>query len=233
MGVQNIFNSYQKDFVANVSHDFRSPLTNIKGYIGAMLDGTIPHEIQEKYLKIILMETNRLTKLTEQLLELNKYENNGILLNYTAFDINEVIRNAASSFEKRCTEKKISIHLMFGSPSFFVDADRDKISQVVHNLIDNAVKFSSTDSSIEIQTAEQKGKIFVTVSDHGIGIPEASLPHIWDPDSVLQSHARSLRHIMSISMQPASWAAEQISLSHYRRIPPVSKQMILFSGNQK
>ena len=56
-----------------------------------------------------------------------------------------------------CTEKKISIHLMFGSPSFFVDADRDKISQVVHNLIDNAVKFSSTDSSIEIQTAEQKG----------------------------------------------------------------------------
>lgn len=89
-------NSYKKDFVANVSHDFRSPLTNIKGYIGAMLDGTIPHEIQEKYLKIILMETNRLTKLTEQLLELNKYENNGILLNYTAFDINEVIRNAAS-----------------------------------------------------------------------------------------------------------------------------------------
>ena len=173
-------NSYQKDFVANVSHDFRSPLTNIKGYIGAMLDGTIPHEIQEKYLKIILMETNRLTKLTEQLLELNKYENNGILLNYTAFDINEVIRNAASSFEKRCTEKKISIHLMFGSPSFFVDADRDKISQVVHNLIDNAVKFSSTDSSIEIQTSEQKGKIFVTVSDHGIGIPEESLPHIWD-----------------------------------------------------
>ena len=61
-----------------------------------------------------------------------------------------------------------------------MDADRDKISQVVHNLIDNAVKFSSTDSSIEIQTAEQKGKIFVTVSDHGIGIPEESLPHIWD-----------------------------------------------------
>ena len=188
------------------------------------------------------METNRLTKLTEQLLELNKYENNGILLNYTAFDINEVIRNAASSFEKRCTEKKISIHLMFGSPSFFVDADRDKISQVVHNLIDNAVKFSSTDSSIEIQTAEQKGKIFVTVSDHGIGIPEdsvftkqtfpvARIKQV--PDSVLQSHARSLRRIMSISMQPAFWAAEQISLSHYRRIPPVSKQMILFSGNQK
>lgn len=184
--IQNLANStqnanaYQKDFVANVSHDFRSPLTNIKGYAGAMLDGTIPPEIQQKYLGIILSEAERLSKLTEQLLELNRYENKGILLNYTTFDINEVIRNAAVSFEKRCTEKRISIHLIFSSPSLFVDADRDKISQVVQNLIDNAVKFSSQDSSIEIQTVEQKGKAFVTVSDHGIGIPEESLPHIWD-----------------------------------------------------
>lgn len=172
--------AYQKDFVANVSHDFRSPLTNIRGYIGAMLDGMIPPETQEKYLKIILMETERLTKLTEQLLEMNRYENNGIILNYSTFDINEVIRNAASSFEKRCTEKKISIHLIFSAPSLYVDADRDKISQVIQNLIDNAVKFSSLDSSIEIQTTIQKDKIFITVSDHGIGIPEESLPHIWD-----------------------------------------------------
>ena len=171
---------YQKDFVANVSHDFRSPLTNIRGYIGAILDGTIPPEIQEKYLKIILRETDRLTKLTEQLLEMNRYESNGIILNYSTFDINEVIRNAASSFEKHCTEKKISIHLIFNTPSLYVDADRDKISQVIQNLIDNAVKFSSPDSSIEIQTTVQKDKIFVTVSDHGIGIPEESLPHIWD-----------------------------------------------------
>ena len=173
-------NAYQKDFVANVSHDFRSPLTNIRGYVGAILDGTIPSEIQEKYLKIVLMETERLTKLTEQLLEMNRYENNGIILNYSTFDINEVIRNAASSFEKHCTEKKISIHLIFNTPSLYVDADRDKISQVIQNLIDNAVKFSSPDSSIEIQTTVQKDKIFVTVSDHGIGIPEESLPHIWD-----------------------------------------------------
>lgn len=172
--------AYQKDFVANVSHDFRSPLTNIRGYIGAMLDGMIPPETQEKYLKIILMETERLTKLTEQLLEMNRYENNGIILNFSTFDINEVIRNAASSFEKHCTEKKISIHLIFSAPSLYVDADRDKISQVIQNLIDNAVKFSSPDSSIEIQTTIQKDKIFVTVSDHGIGIPEESLPHIWD-----------------------------------------------------
>ena len=172
--------AYQKDFVANVSHDFRSPLTNIRGYIGAMLDGTIPPKIQKKYLNIILMETNRLTKLTEQLLEMNRFENNGIILNYSTFDINEVIRNAASSFEKHCTEKKISIHLIFSAPSLYVDADRDKIYQVIQNLIYNAVKFSSPDSSIEIQTTIQKDKIFVTVSDHGIGIPEDSLPHIWD-----------------------------------------------------
>lgn len=87
---------YQKNFIANVSHDFRSPLTSIKGYAEAMLDGTIPPEIQEKYLNIILQETERLQKLTEQLLELNQYEANGILLKYSTFDINELLKNAAS-----------------------------------------------------------------------------------------------------------------------------------------
>lgn len=171
---------YQKNFIANVSHDFRSPLTSIKGYAEAMLDGTIPPEIQEKYLNIILQETARLQKLTEQLLELNQYEANGILLKYSTFDINELLKNAASAFENRCTEKKISIHLIFNNSSLFVDADRDKISQVVQNLLDNAVKFSSAGSSIEIQTTDRFGKAFITVIDHGVGIPPENLSHIWE-----------------------------------------------------
>lgn len=171
---------YQKNFIANVSHDFRSPLTSIKGYVEAMLDGTIPPDIQEKYLNIILQESERLQKLTEQLLELNQYEANGILLKYSTFDINELIKNAANTFEKQCTEKKISIRLIFNNSSLFVDADRDKISQVIQNLLDNAVKFSQPDSSIEIETTNRFGKAFVTVIDHGVGISSESLSHIWE-----------------------------------------------------
>lgn len=176
---QNI-NEYQKNFIANVSHDFRSPLTSIKGYTEAMLDGAIPPEVQEKYLEIILSETKRLNKMTESLLELNQYEANGILLKYTTFDINEIIKNAAAAFEKQCTEKRISIRLIFSKRSLFVDADRDKIAQVIQNLLDNAVKFSFPDSSIEIHTTDRAGKVFITISDHGIGIPQENLSHIWD-----------------------------------------------------
>jgi signal transduction histidine kinase len=173
-------NEQQRNFIANVSHDFRSPLTSIKGYTEAIMDGTIPPEIQEKYLGIILSETKRLEKLTESLLELNRYENQGILLTYSTFDVNEIIKNVASVFEQRCTEKRISIQLIFSTKVLLVEADRAKISQVVQNLLDNAIKFSYADSTIEVHTFDRAGKAFVTVRDHGIGIPKESLSHIWD-----------------------------------------------------
>ena len=99
----------QKKFVANVSHDFRSPLTSIKGYLEAMLDGTIPPELYEKYLTIVLNETERLTKLTNSLLTLNNLNTKGMLLDKSIFDINKVIRNTAASFEGTCKSKAIAI----------------------------------------------------------------------------------------------------------------------------
>ena len=90
---------YQKKFVANVSHDFRSPLTSIKGYVEAMADGTIPPEMQGKYLNIILFETERLTDLTRDLLTLNEFDTKDLLLDKTDFDIHEVIRNTAASWQ--------------------------------------------------------------------------------------------------------------------------------------
>ena len=87
---------YQKKFVANVSHDFRSPLTSIKGYVEAMADGTIPPELHEKYLKIILFETERLTDLTQDLLTLNEFDTKNLLLNRERFDIHEMIKNVAA-----------------------------------------------------------------------------------------------------------------------------------------
>ena len=139
---------YQKKFVAIVSHDFRSPLTSIKGYVEAMADGTIPPEMHEKYLKIILFETERLTDLTRDLLTLNEFDNKNMLLNREKFDIHEVIKNTAASFEGTCTQKKISIELLLATKHLPVYADKRKIHQVLYNLLDNAIKFSDPESTV-------------------------------------------------------------------------------------
>lgn len=170
----------QKKFVANVSHDFRSPLTSIRGYLDAMLDGTIPPDLHEKYLQIVLNETERLTKLTNSLLTLNNLNTRGMLLDKTDFDINQVIRNTAASFEGTCRKKTLAIELLLTGEAMFVTADMGKIQQVLYNLLDNAIKFSHHDSVIRIETSEKKNKLFVSVKDSGIGIPKEDLKFIWE-----------------------------------------------------
>ena len=170
----------QRKFISNISHDFRSPLTSIKGYVEAMLDGTIPVEMQDKYLNIILFETERLNKLTKSLLELNKFGSHGTMLDITDFDINHTIRMTVQTFEGRCMEKRITFNLILTGEKLFVSADMSKIEQVLYNLIDNAIKFSHTDSAITIETTEKNDKIFVSVKDTGCGIPKASITKIWE-----------------------------------------------------
>mgnify|MGYP000610980259 FL=1 len=171
---------YQKKFVANVSHDFRSPLTSIKGYVEAMADGTIPPEMQKKYLGIILFETERLTDLTQDLLTLNEFDSKNLLLNKENFDIHEMIKNVAASFEGTCTQKKISIELLFASKQMEVFADKRKIQQVLYNLLDNAIKFSDPESTVTIETTERGEKVSISVKDYGIGIPRSALGKIWE-----------------------------------------------------
>ena len=134
---------YQRKFIANVSHDFRSPLTSIKGYVNAILDGTIPYEMQERYLKIIAFESERLEKLTRSLLTLNELD-----------------------------MKKRMMHIQ--------RSDMEQIQQVLYNLLDNAIKFSNDNSSVQIETTVKSGKVFVSVKDYGTGIPKESLGKIWD-----------------------------------------------------
>lgn len=170
---------YQKNFIANVSHDFRSPLTSIKGYLEAILDGTIPPELQDKYLRLVISETERLNKLTQGLLTLNSLDAKG-RLNRTNFDINRVIKDTAASFEGTCDAKDIILDLTFSEPSTSVYADMGEIQQVLYNLIDNAIKFSHNGSTIFIQTSTRYEKVFVSVKDTGIGIPRDSQKKIWE-----------------------------------------------------
>lgn len=170
----------QKKFIANVSHDFRSPLTSIRGYLEAMVDGTIPPEMHEKYLGIVLNETERLTKLTNSLLTLNNLNTAGMVLDITDFDINQVIKDTIATFEGTCTNKKIKVNLVLSGKELFVKADMGRIQQVLYNLIDNAIKFSDNGKNIKIETTEKNETVFVSVKDEGIGIPKESLKNIFD-----------------------------------------------------
>lgn len=171
---------YQKKIVANVSHDFRSPLTSIKGYVQAMADGTIPPELHGKYLDIILFETERLTDLTKDLLTLNEFDTKELLLDKTNFDIQDMIKNTAASFEGVCTTKRISIQLLLLPDPPLVYADKRKIQQVLYNLTDNAIKFSENESVVAIEVTQRGDKVFTSVKDSGIGIPRKELNKIWE-----------------------------------------------------
>lgn len=171
----------QRKFISNVSHDFRSPLTSIKGYIEAMLDGTIPPELQNKYLNIILFETERLTKLTQGILDLNRFgQHRGMMLDLTDFDINRMIKTTILTFEGTCSAKGLSFDLVLTGQKLYVHGDMSKIQQVLYNLIDNATKFSHNDASIKIETSIKNEKVLISVKDSGIGIPAESIKKIWD-----------------------------------------------------
>lgn len=175
----NKMEEYQKSFIANVSHDFRSPLTSIKGYLEAILDGTIPPELHEKYFNIVISETERLNKLTQGMLTLNSLDSKGFL-SRSNFDVNRVIKDTAATFEGICNAKDIVLDLTFTNDVQMVYADLGKIQQVLYNLIDNAIKFSHEDSVIYIQSIVKYEKVFISVKDTGVGIPKDSLKKIWE-----------------------------------------------------
>ncbi|MCR5609612.1 MAG: cell wall metabolism sensor histidine kinase WalK [Lachnospiraceae bacterium] len=176
----NNLDEYQRKFIGNISHDFRSPLTSIKGYVEAMLDGTIPLENHEKYLKIILFESERLTGLTTNLLTLNNFDNNKRMLDKKVFDINEIIAKTTEVYEGRCSKNKIDLEKNFENKEQPVYADQSQIQQVINNLLDNAIKFSPQYSKIILSTYTKNEKIFVSIKDFGTGIPKNSINRIWE-----------------------------------------------------
>ncbi len=176
----NTLEEDQKKFIANISHDFRSPLTSIKGYVEAMADGTIPPQMQEKYLGIVLFETERLTKLTSNLLTLNAWDTKSSRLDLADVNIYELIKPILLSFEGKCAKKKINFDFTIGSKDYVVNIDKGKIQQVIYNLIDNAIKFSNNNSTIYINVQNKNDKIFISIKDTGIGIPKDSQSKIWE-----------------------------------------------------
>ena len=160
----------RREFIGNVSHDLRSPLTSIKGFIQAMLDKTIPGEYHDHYLNVVLEETERLSKLANDVLDLSKLQDVDVELRKSVFDINELIRKTIILFENRITQKLLDVTVSFANEKNSVIADQEKIQRVISNLIDNAIKFTDERGQISIITSVVDDKLEIKVKDTGRGI---------------------------------------------------------------
>ncbi len=170
----------RRSFVANVSHELRSPLTSMKGFLEAMQDGTIPQEEYPQYIDIVLNETRRMVTLVNDLLDLARIESGTIKLNFEVFDINELIRRTLLTFEARLNENEMEMEVRFAQEQCSVFADPAQIGQVLRNLIDNAIKYSPKGRALQISTYSMRKTVYVTVRDNGIGIPQEDVPHVFD-----------------------------------------------------
>jgi signal transduction histidine kinase len=170
----------RREFISNVSHELRSPITSIKGFIGGILDGVISEDKERYYLSIAYDEIQRLSRLVNDLLDLSAMEAGKFSLRVSKIDINEIIRLCVINFETKLKQKELNVDVVLEEEHLYVLADRDRIIQVVTNLIDNAVKYVIDKGSIKIATKVKGHKVLVSIFNNGSGIPEEDLNHIWD-----------------------------------------------------
>ena len=172
----------RRSFVANVSHELRSPMTSMRGYVQAMLDGTIPPEDMPKYLNIVMDETTRLTDLVRDLLDLSRLESGKFPLTLAPFDLNELIRRTLINFEGRIDQKHIEVAAELLEGRAMVMGDANRISQVVTNIIDNALKFMPDDGTgvLTVCTLREGRDIRVSIRNNGPEISQSDLPYIFE-----------------------------------------------------
>ena len=168
-------------FLANVSHDLRTPMTTIAGYVDGILSGAIPPEKQEYYLQIVSSETHRLSRLVSQLLDISRMEAGMRQFTPTEFDICELARIILISFESKIDGKHLEVEFTTDEDRMPVLADKDAIHQILYNIFENAVKFSCEGGLLRISiTQGERGKYNVCVYNEGQGIAKEDLPYIFD-----------------------------------------------------
>lgn len=170
----------RRSFVANVSHELKTPMTTISGFIDGILDGTIPSEKQNYYLKVVSDEVKRLSRLVVAMLNMSKIESGDFKMQVKKYDISDQIFRIFLTFEQQIGQKKIEIIGMDKLRSVFVEADFDVIYQVIFNLVDNAVKFTNPQGYIEVSQVEEADKVYIGIKNSGAGIPTEELPKIFE-----------------------------------------------------
>jgi two-component system phosphate regulon sensor histidine kinase PhoR len=170
----------RSDFVANVSHELKTPLTSIKGFVETLLEGALDDkENNRNFLKIIQDHAERLDTLVNDLLSLSHLESKEIMLKKTNFNLKQQVESVISGFRSQLKKKDIEIKNDLPA-GISLAADKDKLEQVVTNLIDNAIKFNKEKGFVRVFSEEINGKLKITVEDSGIGIPEKDIPRIFE-----------------------------------------------------
>ena len=173
---------YQRqEFVANVSHELKTPMTTISGYIDGILDGTIPEHRHSYYLQIVSDETKRLSRLVRSMLDISQLQSQDIPEEKKMhFDLEEVMGQVLITFEKKITDKRLEVEVDMPEHPVYTIANKDYITQVVYNLLDNAVKFCPEGKILGLRLREGGNKIYVSISNEGETIPPEELPLVFD-----------------------------------------------------
>lgn len=173
---------YRKEFLGNVSHELKTPIFNIQGYINTLLDGALEDpEVLVHFLKKAAKSTDRIASLVEDLEAISQLESGFLTIEFEIFDINDLIRDIFDSLEFRASEKKITLDFKEGCDvPFIVEADKDRIRQVVVNLIVNSIKYGREGGHTLVGLYDMDENILVEVSDNGIGIDEEHLPRLFE-----------------------------------------------------
>ena len=171
----------RSEFIANVSHELKTPMTTISGFADGILDGTIAPEDQDHYLQIISSETKRLSRLVRSMLGLSRLQSEDrTSLLQKSFDIAEVLRLTIISFADKIDGKHLDVDFQVPEDAMFVRGDADAITQVVYNLLDNAIKFSPEGTTLSLSLWKDDEKAYVSVRNHGETIPEDEIPLLFD-----------------------------------------------------
>ena len=170
----------RRSFLANVSHDLRTPMTTISGFIDGIIDGAIPPEQHEYYLGIIAGEVRRLSRLVSSLLDISRIEAGERKFTPTVYDICEQGREIIISNIQRLEDKRLDVQFECDQDNMYVLADKDAIHQIFYNICDNAIKFSREGGNYKISITEKGGTVYVSVYNEGEGIPEEDIPYIFE-----------------------------------------------------
>ncbi|MEG2939544.1 MAG: HAMP domain-containing sensor histidine kinase, partial [Oscillospiraceae bacterium] len=170
----------RRTFVANVSHELRSPMTSISGFVDGIVDGTIPPERERQYLSIVSSEIRRLSRLVSRMLDITRLQAENMATDITTFDFCELTRRAILGFESRIGERGLQMNVSFSEYSINVSANEDAIFQVVYNLCENAIKFSSEGETIDISVDARSNLLRFSIRNRGAVISPDELPYIFD-----------------------------------------------------
>ncbi len=171
----------QKNFLSNVSHDLKTPMTTIAGFIDGILDGAIPPEKEEYYLNIIKNEVKRLSRLVTSLLDISRLQSGERKFEFKQFNLSELVRQTVLSFEHQLEQKRLDVEFDMDDYDMMAYGDKDAINQVVYNLCHNAIKFSNDGGKYEVSLKyEADDTIRFTMYNEGIGISSDDLPFVFD-----------------------------------------------------